>query len=243
MTIMARRGAATVDTLLHQLIDPLNVVLFHFGQDAVTWAELLGFVTGGLCVWLTVRVNIWNFPIGIANNLFFLVLFWTARLYSDAGLQIVYLVLAVLGWWEWLHGGEKRTARIMGHASARTVALLIALAVPATWGLTVLLAHAHDIAPFWDAVTTALSLAAQWLLNMKKFENWYFWIVADAIYIPLYFVKILYLTGIVYVLFITLCLFGLRAWHNELAARRVASGGGPAQTGNSATSTTSASAA
>lgn len=232
-----------MDTFLHQLIDPLNVVLFHFGQDAVTWAELLGFVTGALCVWLTVRVNVWNFPIGIANNLFFLALFWAARLYSDAGLQVVYLVLAVLGWWEWLHGGEKRTARIMGHASVRSVIVLIALAVPATWGLTVLLAHAHDIAPFWDAVTTALSLAAQWLLNLKKFENWYFWIVADAIYIPLYFVKVLYLTGIVYVLFITLCLFGLRAWRNEMAGRRVAggAGGGGGGSGGSAQAVASAS--
>jgi nicotinamide mononucleotide transporter len=223
-----------MDTLLHQLIDPLNVVLFHFGQDAVTWAELLGFVTGAVCVWLTVRVHIWNFPIGIANNVFFLVLFWSARLYSDASLQIVYLVLGVLGWWEWLHGGEKRTARIMGHASVRSVVLLMALVVPATWGLTVLLTHAHDIAPFWDALTTALSLVAQWLLNMKKFENWYFWIAADVIYIPLYFVKVLYLTGIVYVLFISLCLLGLRAWHKELAGRRLGDGGVASQAAASA---------
>ena len=216
----------SVGHLLGDVTAPLNVVLFTFGRDGVTWAELLGFATGAIGVWLTVRFNIWNFPVGIANNVFFLVLFWTARLYSDAGLQIVYLVLGVLGWWEWLHGGEKRTARIMGHASVRMVAVLGVLVVPATWGLTVLLSRAHDIAPFWDAVTTALSLAAQWLLNLKKFENWYFWIVADIIYIPLYFIKVLYLTGIVYVLFISLCLLGLRAWRAELAGRRTAVDGG-----------------
>jgi nicotinamide mononucleotide transporter len=71
------------------LVAPLNLVLFHFGQDAVTWAELLGFATGAVGVWLTVRVNIWNSPVGLANNLFFLALFWTARLYADAGLQVV----------------------------------------------------------------------------------------------------------------------------------------------------------
>jgi hypothetical protein len=54
--------------------------------------ETLGFVTGVACVYLVVKENIWNFPLGIANNLFFLVLFTEARLFADAGLQIVYLV-------------------------------------------------------------------------------------------------------------------------------------------------------
>jgi nicotinamide mononucleotide transporter len=209
-----------VTHFLSQLVAPLNVVLFHFGQDAVTWAELLGFVTGAVGVWLTVRAHIWNFPIGIANNVFFLVLFWTAKLYADAGLQIVYLVLGVMGWWEWLHGGEKRSKRVMARATPATLAVLAALVVPATWGLSVLLTHAQDIAPFWDALTTALSLAAQWLLNLKKFENWFFWIAADVVYVPLYFVKTLYLTGIVYVVFLGLCLVGLRAWWKQLSADR-----------------------
>jgi nicotinamide mononucleotide transporter len=85
--------------------------------------------------------------------------------------------------------------------------------------LTVVLTRAGDIAPFWDALTTALSLAAQWLLNLKQFENWYFWIAADVIYIPLYFVKVLYLTGIVYVIFLGLCFTGVRAWRRELRPR------------------------
>jgi nicotinamide mononucleotide transporter len=210
--------AVPVTHWLDSLVAPLNVVLFHFGQDAVTWAELLGFATGALGVWLTVKFNIWNFPIGIANNIFFLVLFWTARLYADASLQIVYLVLGFMGWWEWLHGGERRSKRTMGHASLREVGLLLALVVPATWGLTVLLTSANDIAPFWDALTTALSLAAQWLLNLKKLQNWYLWIAADIIYVPLYFIKVLYLTGIVYVLFLTMCFLGLRAWRRHIAA-------------------------
>jgi nicotinamide mononucleotide transporter len=205
---------------LNSLVAPLNVVLFNFGRDAVTWAELLGFASGALSVWLTVRFNIWNFPIGIANNVFFLVLFWTARLYADASLQIVYLILGFMGWREWLHGGDQHDKRVMGYASGRRqVGVPLALLIPATWGLTVLLSAAHDIAPFWDALTTALSLAAQWLLNLKKLQNWYLWIAADVIYVPLYFVKVLYLTGIVYVLFLSMCLLGLRVWRREITAR------------------------
>ncbi len=199
------------------LVAPLNHVLFTMGQDHVTSAELLGFVTGAVGVGLTVRAHVGNFPVGIANNVFFLVLFWTARLYADAALQIVYLVLGVAGWWEWLHGGERRSHRVVANASPRLLLALGALVVPATWLLTVVLTHADDIAPFWDALTTALSLAAQWLLNLKKFENWFFWIAADVIYIPLYFVKDLYLTGVVYVVFLGLCFLGLRAWRRSPA--------------------------
>ena len=220
-----------VSHALSELVAPLDTVLFQLGQDAVTWSELLGFATGALCVWLTVRSHIWNFPIGIANNVFFLVLFWTAHLYADASLQIVYLVLGFMGWWEWLHGGELRDKRVMGHAPRRLVGGLLVLVIPATWALTVLLSAAHDIAPFWDALTTALSLAAQWLLNLKKLQNWYFWIAADLIYVPLYFVKMLNLTGIVYVLFLSMCLLGLRAWRREIAGAEAGAATGPGAEG------------
>ncbi|MFG2812606.1 nicotinamide riboside transporter PnuC [Streptomyces sp. NPDC048410] len=205
-----------VSDVLGGLVAPLNQELFKLGQDAVTWAELLGFVTGAVCVWLCVRASVWNFPVGIANNLFFLVLFWSARLYADASLQVVYLVLAAYGWLIWLRGGERRSRRRMGHAPRSTLYVLLALLVPVTWGLTVLLTRAHDSAPFWDALTTALSLAAQWLLNAKQIENWYFWIAADLVYIPLYFSKGLDLTGIVYVLFLAMCVVGWRSWRREL---------------------------
>ena len=96
-------------TWLANLIAPLNAVLFHLGNDAVSWAELLGFVTGGLGVWLTVRsLDPRTSPVGIANSAFFLVLFARARLWADAGLQVVYIALGFIGWWQWLHGGADR---------------------------------------------------------------------------------------------------------------------------------------
>src|ERR1039458_6344159 len=63
--------------------------------------EVLGFVSGALCVWLTVKEDVWNFPISVANNIFFIVLFLQARLFADMGLQVVYIVLEVLGWYWW----------------------------------------------------------------------------------------------------------------------------------------------
>lgn len=201
---------------LSQMVEPLNRVIFHLGNDAVSLAELLGFVTGGWCVWLTVRGRISNFPVGIANSAMFLVLFASARLWADSGLQVVYIALGFIGWWQWLRGGPQRTQLVVGKASRATLLACGAFVVIGTFGLTILLRSANDVAPFWDALTTALSLAAQWLLNAKKSQTWWFWIGADCVYIPLYASKQLDLTALVYVLFLGLCFSGLATWRRAL---------------------------
>jgi nicotinamide mononucleotide transporter len=61
-------------TELAHLLAPLHAVLFVFGNDQVSVAELLGFLTGAASVWLTVLARISNFPVGIANSAFFLAL-------------------------------------------------------------------------------------------------------------------------------------------------------------------------
>jgi nicotinamide mononucleotide transporter len=213
-TISEARGYDMSSWLAH-LVAPLNVVLFHLGNDAVSWAELLGFLTGAVCVWLTVRSSIHNFWVGILNSALFLVLFASARLWADSGLQIVFLILGFTGWWQWLRGSAG-SALDVGRAGMRTVAGCLLFTVLGTWGLTVLLRHVHDVAPFWDALTTSLSLAAQYLLNAKKVQTWWFWITADLVYVPLYAVKRLDLTAIVYVLFLAMAVMGLRSWRAAL---------------------------
>jgi nicotinamide mononucleotide transporter len=197
---------------LEHLVAPLNTVVFILGNDHVSWAEILGFVTGAAGVWLTVKCHIANFPIGIANSAFFLILFATSRLWADSGLQIIYIVLGAVGWWQWLHGGPSRARLIVCRTPRWAFVLGAAFIIFGTWGLTIVLGAAKDIAPFWDALTTCLSLVAQALLNWKKIETWYFWIAADVIYVPLYVVKKLDLTAIVYVLFLSICFIGLRQW-------------------------------
>jgi nicotinamide mononucleotide transporter len=214
-------------TSLAHLLAPLNVALFTLGHDHVSVAELLGFMTGAASVWLTVLARISNFPVGIANSAFFLVLFLSARLFADSGLQVVYIVLGFAGWWQWLHGGQQRSRLTVARSGWQLLATCGVFTVLATWGLTVLLRHVHDVAPFWDALTTAISLAAQFLLNCKRIENWAFWIAADVIYIPLYVVKRLDLTAIVYVLFLAMCFAGAAAWRRALRSDEVPAGHKP----------------
>ncbi|OKK14632.1 nicotinamide mononucleotide transporter [Streptomyces sp. CB00455] len=188
----------------------------------LSWTEALGFATGAVCVWLVARQHVANWPIGIANNVFFIALFAQAGLYADAGLQIVFIALAAYGWWSWTHGGGPGTARalpVRRTTRAEWVWLAVAGAVGVA-ALTLLLDRATDsTVPFWDAVTTCLSLAATYGQCRKLVESWWLWIAADLIYIPLYAYKSLYLTSLLYLGFLALCVAGLVGWRRTLPAR------------------------
>lgn len=174
--------------------------------------EAVSFVTGAVCVWLTVRVNIWNFPIGLLNTATFSVVFFEARLFGDAALQVVYFVLGLVGWYMWLFGGERRTPLTVTRAR-RTE--LVAVGSVVTLSTLLLWKTLHMIggsASFWDAFTTSMSLGAQWLLNRKRLENWHLWIVVDAIYVPLYVSRGLNLTALLYGVFLVMAVMGLRHW-------------------------------
>lgn len=177
------------------------------------WTEIFGFVTGALCVWLAVRQNVWNFSVGIANNVFFFVLFIGTGLYADAWLQVVYLVLGALGWYWWLRGGHNHTALDVRPTPRWAWPAAVALVATGTWLIWALLsAHTDSTVPWGDAATTALSLGAQVMLNRKWIGNWILWIIADVLYIGLYAYKGLYLTAGLYLLFLAMCFVGLAQW-------------------------------
>ncbi|WP_433373548.1 nicotinamide riboside transporter PnuC [Actinoplanes sp. CA-142083] len=200
------------------MIDWLTSAAFTAFGAPTTWAELLGFATGLVNVALLVRQHILNWPLGILNVLLLMVVFWSAGLYADAGLQIVYVVLGLYGWWAWLYGGERRSRLVVRSTTPREWLALAAAGVVLTGGLWLFLDRlTESTVPFADAVTTALSLLATYGQTRKLVESWWLWIAADLIYIPLYGYKDLWLTAILYVAFLVLCILGLRSWR---AARR-----------------------
>jgi nicotinamide mononucleotide transporter len=189
---------------------------------SLSWTEIAGFVTGALCVWLVARQNVWNWPIGILNNVAFLVLFMSSGLYADAGLQVIYIALSVYGWWAWLRGGVSHTELPVSRTTAGQWWVLLGCGVAGTVVLTwVLVRYTDSIVPLADAVTTVLSLLATWGQARKKLESWWLWIAADVIYVPLYAYKDLWLTGILYVGFLALCVVGLVGWRASLRTRLV----------------------
>jgi nicotinamide mononucleotide transporter len=201
------------------------------GWINVGLTETFGFVTGAACVYLTVLENVWNFPVGIANSAFFLALFAGARLYGDAGLQIAYIALGFQGWYLWLRGGENRTPLRVSRATPRLLLAVGASAAACAALMYWVFVRTHDSAPFLDALTTVLSLAAQYLLNRKAIENWLLWMTADVIYVYLYASRGLYLTAVLYFVFLCMCVAGFRVWTRSRRAAAGVAGVGGAEVG------------
>jgi nicotinamide mononucleotide transporter len=196
-----------------RMIGWLSATAFSSFGTPTSWAEVLGFATGLVTVWLLVRQHILNWPLGILNVLLLMLVFWSAGLYADAVLQVVYVLLGLYGWWAWLYGGERHTALVVRDTTPTEWLGLAVAGVLLTGGLWLFLDRlTGSTVPLADAVTTALSLLATYGQTRKLVQSWWLWIAADLIYIPLYAYKQLWLTAILYVAFLTLCVVGLRAW-------------------------------
>ncbi|WP_244312900.1 nicotinamide riboside transporter PnuC [Microbispora hainanensis] len=208
---------------LTDLLGPLLEPAITLGGVSTSWAELLGFATGALTVWLVVRQHVWNWPIGVANVVLLGLVFLAVGLYADAALQIVYVLLGLYGWWQWLYGGAGRTTLTVTRTGRAEWGWLVLAGAAVTALLTAALTTwTNSAVPFWDALTTALSLMATYGQCRKRVESWWLWITVDLVYIPLYAYKELYLTSVLYVLFLALCVAGLLAWRRDPAARPAA---------------------
>jgi len=180
---------------------------------ASNWTEVLGFATGAACVFLAARRNIWTFPVGIANNLVFIVLFFGAALYADLGLQIVYLVLGVTGWYGWSRHRAADSRALISRMPRRSILPLALVAVVGTAIIAFALhSYTDSTTEIADAATTSVSLVAQYMLNRRWLENWFVWIAVDVAYVGLFLVKGLSITAALYLLFVGLCVWGLRGW-------------------------------
>lgn len=182
--------------------------------------EIAGVLTGVVAVWLTTRQNPWCWPIGLVNVLLFTVVFFRAKLYADAGLQVVYAVLCVYGWWAWLRGGSGGEALKVARTPVRVAVLCLLAGTLAAAALGLTLRHRTDASfPFWDSGTTSGSLVAQFLQTRKWIENWIVWIVVDTVYIGIYLAKDLRLTAGLYAGFLVLAVLGWRSWSRSLAEK------------------------
>ena len=188
--------------------DPIPLLGF-----ATTPLELTSFVLAVITVVLNIRQTHWAWLFSILSSATYGVVFFGARLYGDMALQLVFIVVSVWGWYQWLYGGARHEGLVVTRLSAASRwyaigAWLVGFALIAlflrTWTNT-------DV-PHIDGFLTAGSLIGQLLLSRKKVENWHVWIAVDVLYVGLYVYKGLMLTAILYAVFIVLAWIGLRTW-------------------------------
>lgn len=192
---------------------------FSLWGAPVTWLEIAAFVTSLAMVFCNIRVIHWGWPLAMVASVLYGLLFWHYKLYGEAGLQVLFVVLAAWGWWTWLHGtlGPARQVRAMARATRVRVAALSVLLCGAS-GLFLSRVTDSDV-PWADGVPTALSVTGQVLLGAKFIENWLIWLLVNVLSTALFAYKGLYLTALLYALFAALSWIGFRAWQGIARAQ------------------------
>lgn len=202
---------------MNALLDWMNsAAVPNLLGNPVSWIEIIGFVTGAACVYGVARQKLWNWPIGILNNVAFIILFLGAGLYGETVLQIIFAAVAVYGWYNWVRGNagtEGRNDLPIRGVSRNELLCSLAATIIGTAGIAMILTHGTDSQVPWpDAFVLTASLVATYGQAQKIFQHWYVWILIDVVSIPLYVSRGLTLTAILYVGFLALCIYGLIDW-------------------------------
>jgi nicotinamide mononucleotide transporter len=132
------------------------------------------------------------------------------------GLQVVFLVLSIYGWHQWLHGGAQRTRLHVSRATLRTWLACAVIGVAGWLIIARLTSMLPGVSlPYLDSALASLSLIAQWMQSRKILENWVLWIIVDVVYVPMYLYKDLIPTAGLYAVFLVLAVMGYVQWRRS----------------------------
>jgi nicotinamide mononucleotide transporter len=174
--------------------------------------ETAGMAATVVGIWLATRRLLVCWPVVLLADFLYLAVFYRARLFSDALLQVFFVAFTLYGWWHWWRGvraeGEVRVVPLS------LPSMLLALAAGALGSLLlgVVAVRLHAALPHLDAVLASYSLVASWWQARKHIANWWLWIAVDLVYIGEYVYKNLLLTALLYAGLVGLAVLGLRDW-------------------------------
>jgi nicotinamide mononucleotide transporter len=176
--------------------------------------ELVAAALGVVNIVLIVRRSVWNFAFGIPMVMLYAVVFFQSKLYSDAILQVYFFAMQVYGVWNWLRGRADDGLIVVETMTNEARIITAGITVAASLIIGFLFATYTDAAlPWIDAPIAAMSIVAQYLMSIRKIENWILWIAVDVIAVGIYPVRGLYFTTALYFAFLVISIVGLIEWY------------------------------
>lgn len=180
--------------------------------------EVVAAAFGIVSVFFSTRQNIWSWPTSLINVSMSALVYFQQRLYATMALQAFFFLVAVYGWYEWLHGGEHREELKVSRIPPTPGMVLTGLTALAALGSWYVLRRTPDAYPFIDAVFFAVSVVAQWMMARKYVECWPVWVAINCIAVPFFFSIHSYAFMIQYAVFLGLAIMGWKQWKASLAA-------------------------
>jgi nicotinamide mononucleotide transporter len=187
----------------------------------MNWIELTAAIFGVISVWYARKEKILVFPFGIINVAIYIYICFEARLYANAGINMVYLASNIFGWYMWSRTGDDNQKLQIRRNSPRqqiitwssVLLIYVAVFLLLRWVNRDDAAYLASWLPRIDAFNTSFFLVATILMAVKWLENWHFWIIGNIVSIPIYASQGLYFTSGQYAIFLVLAIMGLREWN------------------------------
>ena len=175
--------------------------------------EIIAVFAAFFSVYFSISQNMLTWPAGLLSAVTYCILFYLLNLYGDALLQIIFFMITVYGWIAWKKNKASNHKIIISIMGSLRFSVWIGIGTVSVIGFAFILKqYTNDALPFLDATITICSIIGQILLCYRKVENWYFWILTNAVSIHVYLLKGIYLTALLYVLFLILACRGLSRW-------------------------------
>jgi nicotinamide mononucleotide transporter len=189
-----------------------------------SWVEITAAVLAVVYLLLAIPQRLECWAAAFLSSCLYVWVLFGAHLYMESALNAFYAAMAVYGFWQWQHGrGGARLAvcrwPIARHAAGAAGVVVLSVAssyflrrfTPAAW-------------PFVDSMVAWSSVFATFLVARKVYENWYWWLVIDSVSLCLYFNRRLYLTVLLFALYLVLIVIGMREWRRTLPPAAYAAG-------------------
>lgn len=177
--------------------------------------EVIGVITGLLCVYLAAKNIIWNWPFAIISVVIYIFIFFDSHLFADMGLQFYFLATNIYGWYYWSKKPASEDKAPVMRIKRKEGLLSVAAIILFTFLLGSVLKYTTASYPYLDSFCTACSLVAQFFLARKVLENWLIWVFVDVIYVGVYIYKDLHLTAVMYAIYVAIALMGYFDWKRD----------------------------
>jgi nicotinamide mononucleotide transporter len=186
------------------------------------WVEIAGVITTVLGIWLTIRRLLVCWPVTLAADVLYIFVFYRARLYSGALLQVFFVVFDLYGWWLWWRGVRAEGGVRVAPLDVRSLWVGLAAGAAGSALLGYFMARIGAALPHLDAALTGYSLVATLWQARRHTANWWLWIVVNVIYVGEYIHQSLMATAALYAGLAALAVLGLRDWRRVAAAQMTA---------------------
>ena len=175
--------------------------------------EITAVVFAIIYLLLAVKQDVRCWYAAIFSSFLYFFIMMSANLYMEAYLQIFYIFMAIYGWFQWNKISENKSKFIVRTWSIKHHLIVISSVISLAYiSGSLLNIYTEAALPFIDALTTWGAIIATYMVAKKLLENWIYWFVIDSISVLLFMSRGLYLTSVLFFVYLIIIYFGYKSW-------------------------------